>query len=66
MYEPNKLKAAIVESGTSGRTLAHQIGISEKQFYRKLSNGKWYPNEITSMSKYAGWDEDKTVSIFLR
>lgn len=66
MYQANKVKAAIVESGKSGRELAKDMGMSERQFYRKLNSGKWYPQEIQALSANAGWDEEKTLSLFLR
>lgn len=66
MYSANKVKAAIVESGKTGRELAKAIDMNERQFYRKLNSGKWYPNEIQRLAKAAEWSIEKTNQIFLQ
>lgn len=49
MVNTNKLKAVIVERGTTQEQVAKAIGITPKAFYVKMKNGVFKTNEAQSM-----------------
>lgn len=65
MFNPNLLKAKIIEKGSSVLSLCSSIGICEATFYRKLSrDGDFTRSEIVRISNALSLSEKEKNDIF--
>ncbi len=65
MFNPNLLKAKIIEKGSSVLKLCSAVGICEATFYRKLSrDGDFSRTEIFKISEELGLSDSEKNAIF--
>lgn len=65
MVNANKLRAAIVGSGESQRSVARKIGISENAFYSKVRRGVFTTDDISKIMDVLSMSPDEAIRIFL-
>lgn len=61
MLNQRKLKAIIVERGTSQKGVAKVLNITDKTFYTKMKTGKFTLPEMSKMIKYLQIDDPSSI-----
>ena len=65
MIERNKLRAKIVEKGTTVDDLAKRIGLCSSSFYRKMNKSSFLVREVDAIVRELNLTTDEAVAIFL-
>ena len=64
MFNPSKLKGAIVENGTTQETVAEAIGMNRSTFYRKMKSGKFTIGEAKRIANEVPLSDELAIEIF--
>ena len=65
MYSEDKLRSAIIASGTTPRQLSKRIDMPERTFYRKLKTGSWGLDEAKRISRECRFTKRQSTDLFL-
>ena len=64
MIKTDELRGFISKRGTSQRQLAAKIGINERTFYIKMTNGVFKTDEIDKIVLELSMTRDEAIDIF--